>query len=132
MRHEDLIDFLIGNWKISRKITQANGEQIEAEGNASFTKMSDGLKYTDNIKLASNIDSFQEYFYKLEDRKLRVNFVDGSLFYELGSDGYTSHRCKEDIYNVEYIFYPDSFSLTYFVSGPEKDYNMTTKYKRLV
>lgn len=131
MKHEDLISFLRGSWKISREIIEnENGKITRAEGKASFSMASDGLKYSDNVQLGSNIDSFQEYLYKIEDDQLIVCFKDTSLFYELGDDGYASYQCNEDNYGIEYVFYPESFTLTYYVSGPKKDYTMITKYKR--
>ncbi|MCZ6884069.1 MAG: DUF6314 family protein [Rickettsia endosymbiont of Ixodes ricinus] len=43
-----------------------------------------------------------------------------------------SHLCDSDQYNATYIFLnPDSFTLSYQVLGPQKDYNINTVFNRI-
>lgn len=132
MNPSQILQYLKGNWKITREIIYNNiGKTIKAEGKAQFIPKENGLEYSEEIELDTNIQSSQQYLYKLEGSKLCKYFKDGRLFYELDDNGRAVHKCKNDLYEAEYSFSKNSFTLTYKISGPSKDYNITNIYKLL-
>ncbi|MEV6348106.1 DUF6314 family protein [Actinoplanes sp. NPDC051851] len=67
---------------------------------------------------------------------LDVTFADGRDFYrlDLSDGGWTAeHPCRADRYVVDgRITGPDGFTEHWHATGPEKDYELTTRYSRLL
>lgn len=83
----------------------------------------------------NEILAVKEYKYILENNGITKYFTDekSSLFYQLdfvdNTKAIGSHLCGRDKYNATYIFLDsDSFSLTYEVLGPKKNFNINTVF----
>ena len=63
---------------------------------------------------------------------LKVYFPDGRFFHQVPLDGAEAvHHCDPDLYRVSYDFadWPN-FTTTWHVTGPRKDYDMSSAYWR--
>jgi len=61
-----------------------------------------------------------------------VRYKDGRPFHDFLADRpEATHVCGEDRYRVSYDFAADTWLSRWQVSGPAKDYVMTTRYRRL-
>lgn len=88
----------------------------------------------------NKILAVKEYKYIFENNGITKYFTDENnrLFYRLDFINKEnikimgSHLCGNDQYNATYIFLnPDSFSLTYEVLGPKKNFNINTVFTRI-
>lgn len=90
-------------------------------------------------------NAYREYHYRLQSREWAVYFSERpaallhSLTFKIPSferaplvaEG--MHRCSEDYYTARYEFYDSNrFHLSYRVTGPLKDYIITTLFERSV
>lgn len=133
---------LIGSWKINRAL----GNIANTDGIASFIPMNEyKLHYKEILNLKINdcppIKSKMSYMYKYFNGKILKYYDERPLrlLYQLTfphkdnmfATGY--HLCGPDQYNANYYFYNDnSFTLSYKVIGPNKDYTITTNFEKLV
>jgi len=68
--------------------------------------------------------------------RIEVRYEDGRPFHDFPAEKPEAiHRCGEDRYRVSYDFGPEGVDDTWIsrweVTGPAKDYVMTTRYRRL-
>ena len=64
--------------------------------------------------------------------QIEVRYEDGRPFHAfLLDDPKAEHLCGQDLYRVSYDFAPDTWLSVWEVSGPAKDYSMTTRYRRM-
>ncbi|MCZ6886558.1 MAG: DUF6314 family protein [Rickettsia endosymbiont of Ixodes persulcatus] len=84
------------------------------------------------------IPANKEYRYVFKNSNITKYFIapENSLFYRLdfidNAKAIGSHLCDKDQYDATYIFLtPDSFTLSYQVLGPQKDYNINTVFNRI-
>lgn len=136
---------LVGRWEFERVIEPGVGK---VTGVAIFRPVAaDRLHYREDgrISLASGYAAavFREYVYLLEDDRIVVCFADGerpgAVLHTLGlrdagagSCGVDVHHCGADVYRGTYQFRDaDRFSVVMRVTGPAKDYRMTTAYRRV-
>lgn len=138
---------LVGRWEFDRVIEPGVGK---VTGVATFRPVApDRLHYREDgrISLAGGHTAavFREYVYLLEDDRILVCFADGerpgAVMHTLGlrdagdagagSCGVDVHHCGADVYEGTYQFRgADRFSVVMRVTGPAKDYRMTTGYRR--
>lgn len=139
----DVTTKLIGSWSFSRVIEN----QATMQGIATFTPLGAGrLAYCEqgNLKLANGteVQAEREYVFGNSDGGFKVYFKEDPprLFHEIAlfaSDrgelsGRAGHLCGHDDYQSAYTFLPDgTFVVRHMVSGPRKDYTMTTTYMRI-
>ena len=63
---------------------------------------------------------------------VEVRYEDDRPFHDFGvEDPQAVHRCGADTYRVRYEFSPDTWLSHWEVSGPAKDYMMSTRYRRV-
>jgi hypothetical protein len=140
----DFLKSLTGNWQVRRILP----EGILATGNAKFTlSISDpnSLHYSESIEaVAPETLTLQKFsknytflylkhqnkiiknFYQDSWSELTFNFIDKPQIC-------TSYRCGEDTYSATYEFLNDaSFTLTYSVDGPYKNYQIDSTFHRIV
>ncbi len=134
-----LSDF-IGNWSISREITDKLSGQIgRFEGSVRLTTDPDGLVSDETGQLtlgdAAPMQAVRRYFWRPSPDGISVFFDDGRFFHHIDADTMTPsahHDCPPDSYDVAYDFtdWP-RWSSVWTVAGPCKDYVMRSLYARL-
>lgn len=64
--------------------------------------------------------------------RVEVRYADGRPFHDFATvDPIAEHACGEDHYRVAYDFGRDSWTSRWEVTGPLKDYQMSTRYRRI-
>jgi hypothetical protein len=134
---------LIGSWSFNRVIEG----QATMQGAATFTPLNDGsLAYREqgHLKLSNGteLQAERSYIFSKGEQGFRVFFDENPprLFHEVsltasgggGLSGSARHLCNLDDYQSSYTFLADGgFAVRHVVSGPRKDYTMTTAYTRI-
>ena len=131
MRPRRLQDFE-GTWVFIREVVEAGGRTAHVTGRAVWAADGAGLRYCEmgEMRLPGLAPMRVERSYHW-DGDLGVFFEDGRFFHHVPSGGgKTAHWCDPDHYDGVYDFrdWP-SFSVTWQVRGPRKDYRMTTIYR---
>jgi hypothetical protein len=137
-----LFDLLAGSWRISRTIDPHGA----LDGTATFTERDGGwLAYSERGELTVDGGRFtarRSYLFEPRPDGFAVWF-DGQprrLFHEIVLDGEegdrlmgsATHLCRDDLYLSLYRFEPGGvFTIRHRVTGPNKDYTVTTNYTRL-
>lgn len=134
---------LAGTWSFDRVIDG----QGTMQGIATFSPLDqERLAYREQGKLkllnGAELHAEREYIFGKSDSGFEVYFKENPprLFHEIslvsrvggGHTGDASHLCNLDNYRSSYAFLPDdTFVIRHVVSGPLKDYTMTTTYSRI-
>lgn len=127
-----LADFA-GTWRIERTITPLSGPVARFDGTAHWRPSADGLDYVETgmLRMEGTTPMQAERRYRWV-RDLSVYFDDGRFFHKVPAQGgRTQHFCDPDTYTGTYDFdtWP-SFTVTWQVRGPRKDYHMISVFKR--
>lgn len=130
-----LLDFC-GEWRLSRRIqSEIAGQSGRFEGRAWFTPDDAGLLYREAGTLtvgAHEMEAERRYLWRVVEGDIAVFFEDGKPFHQFAPQQVAaSHFCDPDTYNVTYDFanWP-KWSSTWRVTGPRKDYVMTSEFTR--
>ena len=137
---DDLKAFLLGDWAVDRLIVdRALAMTGRLQGQATFAPSVGGLLYTEGGTLTFGDHAGpaeQSYFYDFPegDRRASVRFADGRAFHDLdlkrGEDR-VSHACPPDFYQGMFTaLSATTWRSEWTVSGPRKDYELTTTYTR--
>jgi hypothetical protein len=136
-----LFDALASSWPIARVIEPEGW----LDGSACFSMRDDGwLAYSEQGELTlpgGRFTARQSYLFEPRPDGFAVWFdaEPRRLFHEIALadatggrlTGSASHLCREDLYLSVYAFEPDgSFTIRHRVTGPNKDYTVTTTYTR--
>ncbi|MEM7240147.1 MAG: DUF6314 family protein [Pseudomonadota bacterium] len=66
------------------------------------------------------------------DGRVEVQYDDGRPFHDFVDDAPEAvHLCGDDRYRVTYDFEIDAWTSIWYVKGPAKNYEMTTRYRRI-
>jgi hypothetical protein len=154
------VDFLLGNWNVVRKISDHRTGQVGSfRGQASLRPCEAGLGQqaglADNPRPAAldgRVLAYHEHgelrfgehlgpagrrlqFRDLADGAADVRFADGREFYRLDLQSGTcqaAHPCRADRYLVTVTrLGADSYTETWRVVGPSKDYDLVATYTRV-
>lgn len=136
----DLKQFLCGSWSVDRLIIDHARTTIgRLEGKATFRPSGPGLLYeeTGTLVLGGHRgQAAQTYRYDFRDgnRRALVRFRDGRPFHDLdlssGQDR-EHHRCPPDLYEGVFLALgPAAWRTEWKVTGPRKDYDLVTMYRR--
>jgi Family of unknown function (DUF6314) len=136
------IEFLRGDWDVERLIRDRRAGQDGAfHGIARFRATADSqvLEYTEDGELrfgSHHGPARRRLIYRgRADGAADVRFADGREFYRLDLRAGVSqadHPCRADSYHVVIArLSPDSFTETWQVAGPGKDYELATTYRRI-
>lgn len=130
---------LLGSWTFTRWIEDHRaGQGIEVVGEATITVSTDGATYDEAGRMAlpgqPPLQSTRRYLLREGGDHLAFHFDDGRFFHrwDYGLTHPTCHHhCPPDSYDVRYDTsdWP-TWRATWTVSGPRKDYVMTTRYTR--
>lgn len=129
-----LQDFL-GEWRLMRRITPAEGGEARFEGWARFTPAAEGLHYREEGELAlpglAPMRAERDYLWRAgAGGRIEVFFGDGRPFHGFDPAApEAAHWCDPDDYRVSYDFaaWPD-WRAEWRVKGPRKDYRMVSTY----
>jgi hypothetical protein len=136
------IEFLRGDWDVERLIRDRRAGQDGAfHGTARFRATADTqvLEYTEDGELrfgSHHGPARRQLIYRgRADGAADVRFADGREFYRLdlrAGAWQADHPCRADSYHVVITrLSPDSFTETWQVAGPDKDYELATTYRRI-
>jgi len=136
------IEFLRGDWDVERLIRDRRAGQDGAfRGTARFRETADSqvLEYTEDGELrfgSHHGPACRRLIYRgRADGAADVRFADGREFYRLdlrAGAWRADHPCRADSYHVVITrLSPDSFTETWQVAGPDKDYELATTYRRI-
>jgi hypothetical protein len=136
------IEFLRGDWSVERRIRDRRaGQDGSFRGTARFRASADGcgLDYTEDgdLRYGSHHGTARRrlIYSGRADGAADVRFADGREFYRLDlreGDWQAEHPCRADKYHVTITrLSPDSFTETWQVAGPDKDYELMTTYRRI-
>jgi hypothetical protein len=136
------IDFLRGDWDVERLIRDRRAGQDGAfRGTARFRPTADShvLEYTEDgeLRFGSHHGPAQRrlIYRGRADGAADVRFEDGRDFYSLdlrAGAWQTDHPCRADSYHVTITRLSlDSFTEVWQVTGPDKDYELDTTYRRI-
>jgi hypothetical protein len=136
------IEFLRGDWSVERQIHDwRTGQDGSFRGTARFRVTADGcgLDYTEDGDLcfgSHHGPAQRRLIYSgRPDGAADVRFADGREFYRLDlrqGNWQAEHPCRADNYHVTITrLSNDSFTETWQVAGPDKDYELMTTYRRI-
>jgi hypothetical protein len=136
------IEFLRGDWSVERRILDRRaGQDGSFRGMARFQSSGDSqlLDYTEDgdLHLGSHHGPARRrlIYSGRADGAADVRFADGREFYRLdlrAGNWQAEHPCRADSYHVTFTrLSPDSFTETWQVAGPHKDYELQTTYRRM-
>ncbi|WP_374374252.1 DUF6314 family protein [Dongia sp.] len=135
-----LARYLGGEWHIVRRIhNRLAGEIGRLEGLARFGPDADRLRYYESGEMrfgAYRGAAAQSYLFGFDgDAVAEVRYADGRFFHRLDlSSGIAdvAHQCAADLYRGRYrVLGADRWALSWQVTGPRKDYLMSTRYERV-
>ena len=128
-----------GDWKLRRRIQDhLTGARSKLEGRSTFTPENGGLKCLETGMLALQgqkpMQANRTYFWREMGGEIEVQFEGGDPFHQfqpLVASVTASHFCAPDQYDVTYDFsgWPN-WSAEWRVTGPRKDYVMTSHFTR--
>jgi hypothetical protein len=140
---ESTVDFLIGEWNVVRHISDYRTGRVGSfRGTATFVAETGlagrvlGYHERGELRFGGHAGpATRTLLYRdLADGSVDVRFADGRQFYRLdlrGGPWSACHPCGADEYLVKAArLSPDSFTETWKVAGPAKDYELVTTYTR--
>lgn len=126
-----------GRWSISRTIEdRRQGQTGRFEGHALLAPDGAGLFYRETgtlqIGASAPMQADRSYLWRAVNGRIALLFDDGRPFHSFdpaASDPQADHWCDPDTYRVAYDFgqWPN-WSAKWDVTGPRKDYEMTSTY----
>jgi hypothetical protein len=134
-------DGFAGRWTLRRDITDfLTGQPGILHGTAALTHLgASGLTYAEagalQMGAGRSLQATRRYVWQFDAQGVAVQFEDGAPFHRFvpglsgpGSD----HPCGTDLYRVRYDFdaWPAAWGAVWRVTGPRKDYEMTSLYRR--
>lgn len=127
-----------GPWRIDRLIRDTRpGRSGRFRGDAVFEPAGPLLRYheTGEVTLdGAAITAEQTHIWRQDGNRICVTFSDGRPFHKFEIAVPTPkarHHCPPDLYHVAYDFggWPEWWT-EWRVSGPSKDYTLSTRYRR--
>ena len=128
---------LEGAWRLERRIDHADGARHRLTGRAVFRRS--GLRLVQDEEgllsgdgLPTPVAASRRYLWSAAEGRLDVAFDDGRPFHSIPlgiARPEATHLCTPDRYHVAYdaAAFP-RWSAVWHVTGPRKDYVMTSRY----
>ena len=126
-----------GAWQLDRSIAHRTGQRAMLSGQALLTREGQGLLYHEigllHLERQSPVKAERRYLWRPgHGATIDVRFEDGRAFHSIDLQvPQARHDCAPDVYDVTYDFsdWPHWRS-RWDVTGPKKDYAMTSVYRR--
>jgi hypothetical protein len=136
---DDLIALLSGRWTVHRRLVDLrSGCEGDFAGTASFEPEADRLQWAEAGRLrfgGHEGPAVRRLSIARGPDGWMVEFDDGRPFHplDLATGACTvEHRCGDDLYAGEYrLLGPDAFDVRWRVTGPRKDQEIHTTYRRI-
>jgi len=135
----DLAAALTGRWRLMRRVADRFAGEMTLEGWAAFGRSDRGLSYDEEGRWADGpmrglTARRRDLWTFPAPGSVAVMFGDGRPFHRfeiaMGRAG-AEHPCGPDLYRVRYRFdLPRGWRTVWRVTGPRKDYEMTSDYTR--
>lgn len=129
--------FFKGPWQMMRIIENVTEGVIgEFWGEANFEPAPEGLRCRETGVLRFRGEDYSAertsiWVFPGGDR-IEVRYADGRPFHDFVLDEPEAvQHCGEDTYSVSYSFGEDAWLSRWVIAGPNKDYTMTTRYRRV-
>lgn len=131
------LEAFLGRWQLTRVIDDARaGLTGRLDGIATYTAQPEGLLYAEVGRLRYGdrpaMEARRAYDWRAGPRGIEVWFDDGRPFHTIGPGlcPAVTHDCPPDVYAGAYDFttWP-AWQVSWQVSGPSKDYRMTSSYR---
>ncbi|MEM1384590.1 MAG: DUF6314 family protein [Pseudomonadota bacterium] len=124
-----------GVWQMVRIIEDVpDGVIGEFWGDAVFSPDGEGLSCREAGVLrfrGSDYHAERTSLWRFPDNRVEVRYADGREFHDFDpSEPEATHLCEPDRYEVAYDFEATHFISRWQVKGPQKNYLMTTVYRR--
>jgi hypothetical protein len=128
-----------GRWRLDRRIEHASGQgNATLQGETLFSRSGQTLVQEEVGRLridgasGAGLQAERRYLWRTERGWIAISFADGRPFHAvpLGVvDPEATHLCSPDRYEVRYDFgnWPE-WTTFWRVTGPRKDYVMTSRY----
>ncbi|NQV46342.1 MAG: hypothetical protein HQ504_01020 [Rhodospirillaceae bacterium] len=135
----DIRAFLEGGWSLSRTINDLRQNMPGAmQGHAVIGPAGDRFEYREEgeLRFGDYLETVHRvYGYAFpEPHRAEVHYEDGRLFHHLDlSTGFwtVEHLCNEDTYRGAFrIDGPDVWRSNWFVTGPDKEIILDSRYQR--
>ncbi|WP_175405040.1 DUF6314 family protein [Salinimonas lutimaris] len=126
-----------GQWLLQRQIEQQNGQMFCFTGKAVFSWQDEELLYRESGQVTTpegaSFQAQRSYIWTSADTQhIDVLFEDRRFFHRFSvASPHAEHLCGDDHYIVKYDLnqWP-RWEAYWHVSGPRKDYAMTSRYQR--
>ena len=127
-----------GSWTLIRRIEDRRGGGVmHVAGTLMLQEAEDGLLAVETGILVapdgSRLHAERRNLWRAEGDRIAVLFEDGRPFHNFrpGPAQEVRHDCAPDLYRGRYVFdLPVSWSVTWTVTGPRKDYTSVTRLAR--
>jgi hypothetical protein len=135
----DLRAFLLGTWRISRRIRDSSLDLSgRLAGCAIFTPAPGGLCYDETglLRFGSHQgEATRQYLLSIDRQTAEIHHADGSPFHRLelsSGEADIVHRCADDLYHGRYrVLGADCWTVAWRVTGPRKRYSLVTRHTRI-
>ncbi|MGZ5926673.1 MAG: DUF6314 family protein [Rhizomicrobium sp.] len=136
----DLRAFLLGSWRISRRIQDFRlGISGRFEGRVMVAPAATGIVHEETGKLSFGIHQGEATRRTLiaigRPEAAALYHADGSLFHALDLSSGTAdilHRCADDHYRGRYrVLHGNCFWVSWYVTGPRKQYRLAIRHVRM-
>ena len=135
----DLIALLGGCWAVERRLVDVRGgHEGDFAGTASFESDGDRLRWAEAGRMrfgGHDGPATRRLSIARDPGGWIVEFEDGRPFHALDLETgvcAVEHRCGDDLYAGEYrLLGPDALDVSWRVSGPRKDQEIHTTYRRI-
>ena len=126
---------LLGSWSFERVIDDRLGPTRQVAGTTELTRQDDGrVRWSETGTMTWDggaTEVFRTLFVEARDDGWWVTFDDGRDFHPWSIDQQVVHPCGADTYTGRITMdEPQAWTIVWTVSGPAKDYTMTTRLTR--
>ena len=123
-------------WQLSRQIVNhQDNSTASLTGQADFSGQGGKLLFTEHGTLEMPHGTFPatcRTLWQFHPTQIDVFFEDGRFFHMFSAtQPCARHLCGDDVYDVDYDFTAQGWQSLWRVSGPQKNYEMTSHYTPL-